>query len=118
MKIVLATPYSVGDLAPDESFPHCYITQFYVNGAGRNATITYEVGSLAAPSDTDPMGLWTKAPFVPAGTLQIVGADLYPFFSNVVNTDPSVSQLLWDQVETLLYTQIQAAEPRLAGELK
>lgn len=115
MKILLDTPYSVGDLAPDVTYPHVYITTFYVNGPGRSAIITYEIGELKDVTPDNPMGTWTKALEVPAGSLQLNGEQLYPFFGAQVTTqsDP----YLWDQVEVLLYTLIQKDQPRLAGEL-
>ena len=115
MKVTLATPYTVGDLNPDVTYPHVYITTFFVNGPARSATIQFEVGTLTASDD--PMGLWSKAPEVPSMVLNINGADLYPFFGNEVASGINVSPYLWDQVESLLYAQIQAANPRLAGSL-
>lgn len=133
MIIALKNAYSVGDLAPDTTFPHVYITTFYVNGPGQTAIINYEIGTMSPPTADTPMGTWVKAMQVPALTLQINGADLYPFFMSQVQmphdavpgddtVDPpipaqdAISGNLWDQVETLLYQQIQKSDARLEGK--
>lgn len=114
MKIQLDNPYAVGDLAPNAFYPHVYITTFYVNGPGRSAVISYEIGELRDISQDNPMGTWNKAVEVPAGALQLNGEELYPFFMAQVSVGPE-APYLWDQVEELLYTLIQQDKPRLSG---
>lgn len=105
--IVLDTPYTTGDLAPDVQYPHVYITTFYVNGPALNMTLTYEFGTFTA-------GGWQGAPNVPTQNLTFNAAELYPFFGRTPN---SVETPLWDQVEQGLYEQIQEKNGRTAGKV-
>ena len=114
MKITLDTPFAIGDLGPDATYPHVYITTFFVNGPAALAQITYEIGELGAPTDDNPMGAWNKAPYVPTATTSINGSDLYPFFMSKAETGDTP---LWDQVEALMYAQIQKSDTRLAGKI-
>lgn len=114
MKISLDTPFTVGDLAPDASYPHVYIITFYVNGPAMMASISYEIGTLT-PDVSSPLGAtWEKAPEVSARSVQIQGKELIPFFVTQGEEGASV----WDQVERLLYAEIQGHDERLAGTVE
>lgn len=106
--IVLDAPYKVGDLAPNDAYPHVYITTMYLNGPALSMSVTYEFGTMN--------GGWQRAPFVAAQIVQVNGADLVPFFAS--KYDDKGSPYLWDQVEELIYRQIQAANPRCAGTIE
>ena len=105
--ITLDTPYNTGDLAPDVTFPHVYITTLYVNGPALTMTCSYEYGTMT------PEG-WLKAPFAPTGTITFTGPELYPFFGRTAN---SIETPLWDQVEHGLYEQVQERDGRTAGRV-
>lgn len=105
--IVLDAPYTTGDLNPDARYPHVYIVSLYLNGPMLSMSITYEFGEMREQ--------WYPAPLVPAVTLQLNGAQLIPFFSTEASTDGSM--YLWDQVESLMYEQIQATNARCAGRI-
>jgi hypothetical protein len=104
---VLDEPYKTGDLAPDVKYPHVYITTLFLNGPGLTMQISYEFGTM--------QGQWVAAPNVPTQTLALQGFDLVPFFTQQP-TDATTP--LWDQVETLMYKQVQASNARTAGTIQ
>jgi hypothetical protein len=107
MVISLTTPFSVGDLSPD-TFPHCYITSFVVNGRAQNLLATYEYGLMQSD------GTWVPTPVPTGGTLLLSGEELSPFFSTLP-TD--LAKSLWDQVTILSYGELQKRNPRMAGTI-
>lgn len=110
--IVLDAPFAMGDLEPGVSYPHVYITTLYLNGPALSMTITYEIGTMANG--------WNPASLVPTRTLRIEGAELVPFFAakGAEPSEASTSLPLWDQVEGLMYMQVQAHDARCAGAIE
>lgn len=112
MLIALDTPFSVGDLNKGVSYPHVYITGFNVNGSAMFAMIHYEIGTFTPGT---PLGTWKKAPEVPGRDVTLSGELLYPFF---LTTPTDTERPLWDQVEELLYAQIQGNDARCVGTIR
>lgn len=107
MVIILDTPFSLGDLS-SETFPHVYITNLMINGPAQTVTVMAEVGIVGENY------AWTGAPANTVTQLNLSGEALYPFFFQKPHT---MEESLWDQVETLVYQEIQKAYPRYAGKL-
>jgi len=107
MVISLDTPFSLGDLSPD-TYPHCYITSFNVNGRAQNLVATYEYGLMQSD------GIWVPTPVSTSGTLLLSGIELFPFFSTLP-TD--MTRSLWEQVTVLSYQELQKRFARMAGKI-
>lgn len=107
MVIILDTPFSLGDLSP-ETFPHVYIINLMINGPAQAVVVTAEVGKMGQNS------VWVSAPANTQFQLNMGGEQLYPFFFRIPE---NLEESLWDQVEALIYQEIQKAVPRYAGSL-
>ncbi|RYF50765.1 MAG: hypothetical protein EOO38_04895 [Cytophagaceae bacterium] len=105
MVINLEQPFSLGDLSPI-SFPHVYISRLIIDGPSQTVSVQYEMGVMS------PDNVWTPTPVPTMATINMFGAALYPFFFTKPNT---LDTSLWDQVEALVYGEIQTQLPRLAG---
>lgn len=111
MVIILDKPISLGDISTD-TFPHCYITNFYVNGPAVMVQIAYEFGRMKAPTAENPSG-WNPCPAYLNKQFSLQGSELVPFFSTMGDSNDS----LWDEVEKAIYLEIQKQDPRTAGTL-
>jgi hypothetical protein len=107
MVIILDTPFGLGDLS-DEKFPHVYVTNLMINGPAQTVTVVAEVGIVQAD------GSWKGAPVNTSFQVNITGQDLLPFFTQKPG---DLETSLWDQVESLVYAQVQQIRPRFAGKL-
>lgn len=107
MVIVLEVPFSLGELS-SAPFPHVYASSLTVDGKSQTVLIRFEFGEM------DENGTWNPTPIDTGRTVVLSGERLIPFFY----TCPSVTDIsLWDQVETLVYRELQATEPRLKGTI-
>ncbi len=105
MVIILDKPFSLGDLGAS-TYPHAYVSLLLVDGPNQTVSVQYEMGEMASDNT------WTPTPVSTREMIHMQGAALLPFFSTKpANTTTS----LWDQVETLVYGELQALVPRLAG---
>lgn len=107
MVIILDTPFGLGDLST-ETYPHVYITNLQINGPAQSVTVMAEVGRMGENS------AWSAAPANTVFQLNMTGEQLYPFFFEKPTT---LDDSLWNQVESLIYKEVQTARPRFAGKL-
>lgn len=107
MIIVLDRPYSLGDLS-DTTYPHCYASRLVIDGTQQSVMVTYEYGRM------DENDRWTPTPIYTGETIVLTGEALVPFF---FTRPTSMDASLWDQTETIVYREIQARVPRLAGKI-
>jgi hypothetical protein len=112
MVIILDKPFDVGDLAPDQSWPCVYITKFGSYGPSATLAVTYEFGLMQDESMVKP-GTWTPCPWNTATRIEFSGQRLAPFY--MAKPDPHLD--LWHQIEGIIYSQIQANDPRCAGSV-
>jgi hypothetical protein len=111
MVIILDKPVSLGDISSD-TFPHCFVTNFYVNGPAVMVQVAYEFGTMKAPSAENQSG-WNPCPAFLNKQFSLQGEQLVPFFS----TQGESGSSLWDEVEKAIYVEIQKQDPRTAGTL-
>lgn len=112
MVINLDKPFSCGDLAPGQTYSHCYATKFASYGNTATLAVTYQFGTMEGETAHSP-GTWTPCPYNTDTRIEMTGQRLAPFYTMM--GDPSVS--VWAAVETVVYEQIQANDARCAGTI-